>query len=185
MLDDFELKQKVTLYRDFPKKGYHMRDLSGLLDDPKALQLITDTLVHRYLDAGLTRLVALKGRGTMFAAILAYRLNLPLVVIRDLGEEPGEVLFERAPSAGGERTLEMRVGAVQAKDRVLLFDDILSSGATLLAAASLVRRQEGEIYEVATLIDLPDQGGSERLQEIDVSTYALMAFAEPELAHGQ
>lgn len=179
MLDDFELKQKVVLYENFPKKGCHMRDLSGLLDDPKALQLITDTLVHRYMDAHLTHLVVLKGRGTMFAAVLAYRLNLPLVVIRDLGEEPGEVLFERAPSAFGARTLEMRAGRVGPGDRVLLFDDILSSGGTLLAAVSLVRRQGAEIYEVATLIDLPDQGGSERLQEIDVSTYALMAFAEP------
>ena len=58
----------------------------------------------------------------MFAAALAYKLNLPLVLIRDFGEEPGEVIFERAPSALGDRTLEMREGIVQEGDRVRILD---------------------------------------------------------------
>lgn len=176
MLDDFELKQLITSHKDFPKKGYTTRDLTGLLYEPKALQIITDTFAHRYVNSPVTHLVVLKGRGTMFAAVLAYKLNLPLVLVRDFGEEPGEVLFERAPSSGGDRTLEMREGLIKAGDQVLLFDDILSSGGSLIAAAALLRRQGAEIHEVATLIDLPDKGGSARLQEIDISTYALMAF---------
>jgi|AntRauTorcE11897_2_1112592.scaffolds.fasta_scaffold04657_3 adenine phosphoribosyltransferase len=176
MLDDFSIKQLVTAHKDFPKKGYTTRDLSGLLYDPKALQVITDTFAHRYLDSSISHLVVLKGRGTMFAAVLAYKLNLPLVLIRDFGEEPGDVLFERAPSSSGDRTLEMREGLIKEGDQVLLFDDILSSGGSLIAAAALLRRQGAEIQEVATLIDLPDKGGSGRLQEIDISTYSLMAF---------
>lgn len=176
MLDDFSIKQLIAVHKDFPKKGYNTRDLSGLLYDPKALQVITDTFAHRYIDTSLTHLVVLKGRGTMFAAVLAYKLNLPLVLIRDFGEEPGDVLYERAPSSSGDRTLEMREGLIKKGDQVLLFDDILSSGGSLIAAASLLRRQGAEIQEVATLIDLPDKGGSGRLQEIDVSTYSLMAF---------
>lgn len=178
MLDDFPLKQLIQIHKDFPKKGYNTRDLSGLLSDPKALQIITDTFAHRYVDTPVSRIVALKGRGTMFAAVLAYKLNLPLVLIRDFGEEPGKVLYERAPSSSGDRTLEMREGMVNSQDQVLLFDDILSSGGTLIAATTLVRRQQAEVYEVATLIDLPDRGGSDRLQELNVSTYSLMAFEE-------
>ncbi|SFX23856.1 phosphoribosyltransferase family protein [Marinospirillum alkaliphilum] len=176
MLDDFPLKQLIHVHRDFPRKGYNTRDLSRLLSEPRALQTITDTFAHRYVDAPLTHLVALKGRGTMFAAVLAYRLNLPLILIRDLGEEPGEVLHERAPSSSGDRTLEMRQGLLDESSCVLLFDDLLSSGASLIAATTLIRRQQARVHEVATLIDLPDHGGSQRLQAMDVSTYALMAF---------
>jgi adenine phosphoribosyltransferase len=177
MLDDFPLKQLISLHQDFPRKGDRTRDLSGLLAEPRALQTITDTFAHRYVDAPLTHLVALKGRGTMFAAVLAYRLNLPLLLIRELGEEPSPVLHERAAGNTGERTLEMREGLLDAGCCVLLFDDILCTGASLIAASTLIRRQQAKIHEAATLIDLPDQGGSERLQQMDVATYSLLAFA--------
>jgi len=178
MLDDFSIKQRVISHHDFPKKGQTTRDLSGLLYDPRALQVITDTFAHRYLDAPISHLVTLKGLGSLFAAVLAYKLNLPLLVIGELGEEPGDPIFERAPGSTGERTLALRKNGVQEGDQVLLFDDILSSGASLMAAAALVRRQGATLHEVATLIDLPDQGGSSQLQEMDISTYSLMAFED-------
>ena len=176
MLDEFSLKQLVKIHKDFPKKGSYTRDLSRLLNETGALHFITSELAQRYLGSKIDRIVALKGRGTMFAAVLAYRLNLPLALIRDFGEEPGEVLFERAPSTQGDRTLEMRQGMLNEGDRVLLFDDILASGGSLIAAATLIRRQNAEVHEVATLIDLPDKGGSERLLELGISAYSIMAF---------
>lgn len=176
MLDDFSLKQLVKIHKDFPRKGSFTRDLSGLLNETGALHYITSQLTQRYLDSKIDRIVALKGRGTMFAAVLAYRLNLPLILIRDFGEEPGEVLFERAPSTLGDRTLEMRQGMLKEGDKVLLFDDILASGGSLIAAATLIRRQQAEVQEVATLIDLPDRGGSDRLLELGISSYSIMAF---------
>lgn len=176
MLDEFSLKQLIETHKDFPKKGANTRDFSALLNETGALHFITSELAQRYLNTKINRIVALKGRGTMFAAVLAYRLNLPLVLIRDFGEEPGEVLFERAPSTKGDRTLEMRQSMLNEGDKVLLFDDILASGGSLIAAATLIRRQKAEVHEVATLIDLPDKGGSERLLELGIGTYSIMAF---------
>lgn len=176
MLDEFSLKQLIETHKDFPKKGANTRDFSALLNETGALHFITSELAQRYLNTKINRIVALKGRGTMFAAVLAYRLNLPLVLIRDFGEEPGEVLFERAPSTKGDRTLEMRQGMLNEGDQVLLFDDILASGSSLIAATTLIRRQKAEVHEIATLINLPDSGGSERLLELGISSYAIMAF---------
>lgn len=176
MLDEVSLKRLVKIHKDFPKKGAYTRDLSGLLNETGALHYITSNFAQRYLNSDINRIVALKGRGTMFAAVIAYRLNLPLVLVRDFGEEPGEVLFERAPSALGDRTLEMRQGLIEEGDRVLLFDDILASGGSLVAATTLVRRQKAEVHEVATLIDLPDRGGSKRLLELGISAYSIMGF---------
>lgn len=178
MLDVFSLKQLIKTHKDFPKKGAYTRDFSELLNETGALHFITSELAQRYLNANLTRIVALKGRGTMFAAILAYRLNLPLALIRDFGEEPGEVMFERAPSAKGDRTLEMRQGMINENDKVLLFDDIIASGSSLIAATTLIRRQKAEVHEVASLINLPDRGGSERLLELGISTYSVLAFKD-------
>ncbi len=176
MLDEFSLKQLIKTHKDFPKKGAYTRDFSALLNETGALHFITSELAQRYLNTKITRIVALKGRGTMFAAVLAYRLNLPLVLIRDFGEEPGEVLHERAPNKLGDRTLEMRQGMINEGDRVLLFDDILASGSSLVAATTLIRRQKAEVHEVATLIGLPDHGGHERLLELGISAYSVMAF---------
>lgn len=176
MLDKTAVQQLIKTHPDFPKKGSNTRDLTYLLNEPGALHFVTSDLAQRFLDARIDRLVVLKGRGTMFAAALAYKLNLPLVLIRDFGEEPGEVIFERAPSALGDRTLEMRKGIVKEGDRVLLFDDILASGGSLLAAATLIRRQKAEVVSVASLISLPDKGGRDRLLELGIPTYSVLAI---------
>lgn len=178
MLDEFSLKQLIKTHKDFPRKGAYTRDFSALLNEPGALHFITSELAQRYLNTQITRIVALKGRGTMFAAVLAYRLNLPLVLIRDFGEEPGEILSERAPSKLGDRTLEMREGMIKEGDKVLLFDDIIASGSSLIAAVTLIRRQNADVHEVASLISLPDSGGSDRLLELGISSYSIMAFED-------
>lgn len=178
MLDDFTIKQLVTAHPDFPQAGQTLRDLSGLLYDPRALQLATDTFAHRYLDASISHLVTLKGQGSLFAAVLAYKLNLPLIIIKDAAEEPQESFVEAASGAQGSQKLALRKELLKEGDRVLLFDDILASGAHLTAAAALLHRQGVHIHEVATLIDLPDQGGSLLLQEMELATYSLMAFED-------
>lgn len=176
MLDEVSLKRLIKIHKDFPKEGSFTRDLSALLNKPGALHFIISNFAQRYINTKVNRIVALKGQGTMFAAVLAYRLNLPLVLIRDLGEEPGEVLFERTPSTLGDRTLEMRQGLINEGDQVLLFDDILASGGSLVAAVTLIRRQKAEVYCVGSLIDLPDKGGSKRLLELGIPSYSIMAF---------
>lgn len=183
MLDKTQLKQLIQVYPDFPKPGSNTRDLSQLLSTPGALHLITSDFAQRFLDAELDLLVALQGRGALFAAALAYRLNLPLALIHEQGAEPGAVITEEAVSSQdaktlqGTKVLEMRQGQVQAGARVLLFDDVIASGSSLLAAITLIRRQQGEVVGVATLIDLPDKGGSERLLELRIPAYSIMAFA--------
>lgn len=176
MLDEVSIKRLIKTHANFPKEGAFTRDLSALLNEPGALHYIISNFTQRYINTKINRIVALKGRGTILAAALAYRLNLPLALIRDLGEEPGEVLFERIPNSSEDRTLEMRQGLINEGDQVLLFDDILASGSSLLTAATLVRRQKAEVYELATLIDLPDHGGSIRLLEQGIPAYSIMGF---------
>ncbi|MNP72449.1 Adenine phosphoribosyltransferase [compost metagenome] len=62
-------------------------------------------------------------------------------------------------------------------DKVLIFDDLIATGGTLLAATRLVRRLGASVFEAAAIIDLPELGGSERLAEAGISSFCLTAFA--------
>ncbi|SEI78729.1 adenine phosphoribosyltransferase [Allopseudospirillum japonicum] len=178
VFDEFYVKSLVVTHKDFPRRGYHLRDFTPLLADPKAVHMVLDTLAQRYLDTGVTHVAVLPGKGYLVASMLAYQLNVPIILFQDLGEVPGEVMRERAHGAGGDRTLELAKNTFTEASRVLLIDDVLASGGTLLAASALIRRQQGQIHEVATLIDLPDAGGRQRLADADLATFTLLAYSD-------
>ncbi|RUM51796.1 MAG: adenine phosphoribosyltransferase, partial [Marinomonas sp.] len=76
----------------------------------------------------------------------------------------------------GSAELEIQEDAVQEGAQVLLFDDLIATGGTLIAAMSLLKQQGANIKEVAAIIDLPDLGGSAKIQDLDIPVFSLCAF---------
>ena len=116
-------------------------------------------------------------RGFLIGSIIAYELNKPLVLFRKQGKLPAEVLSEPYQTEYGEAFLEAHSDSLCEGDKVLIFDDLIATGGTLLAAARLVRRMGASVFEAAAIIDLPELGGSERLADAGIPTFALTAFA--------
>ncbi|KSR31821.1 adenine phosphoribosyltransferase [Pseudomonas aeruginosa] len=113
----------------------------------------------------------------LFQSAVAYALNKPLVLFRKQGKLPADVLAEGYQTEYGEAFLEVHADSLCEGDSVLIFDDLIATGGTLLAAASLVRRLGARVFEAAAIIDLPELGGSTRLQDAGISTFSLTAFA--------
>ncbi|MEK1943849.1 MAG: adenine phosphoribosyltransferase [Pseudomonas sp.] len=175
--DDFSIKSLIRPVPDFPKPGVIFRDITPLFQSPRALRMVADSFVQRYVEAEFTHIGAMDARGFLIGSIIAYALNKPLVLFRKQGKLPADVLAEGYQTEYGEAFLEVHADSLCEGDSVLIFDDLIATGGTLLAAAALVRRMRATVFEAAAIIDLPELGGSQKLEDAGISTFCLTTFA--------
>lgn len=174
--DEFYVKSVIRSLQDWPEPGVTFRDVTTLFKDPKALRMVSDAFIQRYIDSDITHIACIDARGFLFGSIMAYQLNLPLVLVRKKGKLPGDTIHQEYTLEYGSAAVEMQTDSVGAGDRVLLFDDLIATGGTILAACTLIKRLGAEVIEAAALIDLPDLQGSARIQELGIPVYSLLAY---------
>jgi adenine phosphoribosyltransferase len=177
IFDEFSIKSLIRPVVDFPKPGVIFRDITPLFQSPKALRLVIDSFIQRYIDAEFTHVGAMDARGFLIGSIVAYELNKPLVLFRKQGKLPADVLAEAYQTEYGEALLEVHADSLCDGDSVVMFDDLIATGGTLVAAANLIRRMGAKVHEAAAIIDLPELGGSQRLRDMEIPTFCLTEFA--------
>jgi adenine phosphoribosyltransferase len=175
--DTLKIKRYIRAVADFPKAGVMFRDITPLLESPRAFRLVCDTLVQRYIDTDITHVGAMDARGFLIGSVVAYALNKPLVLFRKAGKLPTTVIGEAYQTEYGQALLEVHSDSLSEGDCLLLLDDLIATGGTLLAAACLSRRLGARIHEAAVIIDLPELGGSRKLEDMGIATFSLSTFA--------
>ena len=160
------LRQHIRTVPDWPAPGVQFRDITPLLQDPKVFRVLIDAFVHRYMDKALRPdvVAGLDARGFILGAVVAYELNVGFVPIRKKGKLPFT-------------TVELHTDAVKAGDRVLLIDDLIATGGTMMAGRRLLEKLGATVTEGAAIVDLPELGGSQRLRESGLPLYTLVDFA--------
>lgn len=152
------------------------RDITPLLRDGNAFRSLIDTFAERYADAHIDAVAGIDARGFIIGAALAYRLGCGFIPVRKAGKLPFETVCESYSLEYGESTVEVHTDAAEAGDHVLVVDDLVATGGTILAAVKLMQRLGAKIVDTAVIIDLPALGGSARLQEAGVSGFALLRY---------
>jgi adenine phosphoribosyltransferase len=133
------IRRHMPVHVDWPRPGLDLPDVTGLVAEPKAFQASIDVLTRRYAGCGVTRVLACESRGYLVGAPLALALGVPFVAVRKQHKLPGETVTARASqSTFVTGHLEMRKGSVGESDIALIVDDVIASGATLLAIVDLV-----------------------------------------------
>jgi adenine phosphoribosyltransferase len=174
--DEYNLKALIRPVVDFPKPGVIFRDITPLFQSPKATRLVMDSFVQRYIEADFSHIGVMDARGFLIGSIVAYELNKPLILFRKQGKLPADVLAEGYSTEYGQAFLEVHADSLCDGDSVVMFDDLIATGGTLIAAANLIRRMGAKIHEAAAIIDLPELGGSKRLQDLQIPTFCLTSF---------
>jgi len=175
--DDSDLKSLIRPVVDFPKPGVVFRDITPLFQSPRAMRTVIDHFVERYVEQNVTHIGAMDARGFLIGAVVAHELNKPLILFRKQGKLPADVISEGYQTEYGEAFLEVHSDSLCEGDSLVLFDDLIATGGTLLAAVSLTRRLGAHVHEAAAIIDLPELGGGQRLTEAGVPVFSLTAFA--------
>jgi adenine phosphoribosyltransferase len=174
--DEFYVKSVIRSLPDWPEPGVMFRDITPIFKDPKALRMVADAFIQRYMDSELTHIACIDARGFLIASIMAYQMQKPLVLVRKKGKLPGETIHQEYQLEYGTSAVEMQVDSVGPGDKVLVFDDLIATGGTILAACTLIKRLGAEVIESAALVDLPDLQGSIRIQETGVPVFTMLAY---------
>jgi len=170
------IKNAVTTIVDYPKPGILFRDVTSVLQDPKAFQACIDLLKSRFADKGFTKVVGTEARGFLFGAPLALELGIGFVPVRKPKKLPREVISESYELEYGTDILEIHKDAISPGDSVLMIDDLLATGGTMIATANLIRRLGGNVEHAGFIISLPDIGGEEKLKAANISSYCVCEF---------
>ena len=170
------IKDSIKTIPDYPKPGILFRDVTSLLEDPKAYAESIKLLADRYRDAGVTKVVGTEARGFLFGAPVALVLGVGFVPVRKPGKLPRETISETYDLEYGTDSLEIHVDAIAPGEKILEIDDLLATGGTIEATAKLIRRLGGEVTDAAFIINLPELGGEKRLNSLNINCYSLVSF---------
>lgn len=173
------LRDHIRTVPDWPAPGVQFRDITPLLQDPKVFRVMTDAFVHRYMDPKLRPdvVAGLDARGFILGAVIAHELNIGFVPIRKKGKLPFTTVEETYELEYGSATVELHTDAVKSGDRVLLIDDLIATGGTMMAGKKLLEKLGATVVEGAAIVDLPELGGSKHLKDNGLPLFTLVDFA--------
>ncbi len=172
------LRARIRTVADWPQPGVRFRDITPLLLDPRAMRVLVDQFVWRYMDGALRPdLVAgIDARGFILGSVLAFELGVGFIPVRKQGKLPFDTVAESYSLEYGSATVEVHTDALRAGQRVLLVDDLIATGGTMLAAYRLLHKLGAQVVEGAAIVDLPDLGGAAALRTQGLPVFSLMAF---------
>ena len=164
------LRENIRTVPDWPAPGVQFRDITPLL---------ADAFVHRYMDAAMRPdvVAGLDARGFILGAVVAYELNVGFVPIRKKGKLPFTTVEETYELEYGSATVELHTDAVKPGARVLLIDDLIATGGTMMAGKKLLEKLGAHVMEGAAIVDLPELGGSQKLRESGLPLFTLVDFS--------
>jgi adenine phosphoribosyltransferase len=174
------LKARVRTVRDWPKPKVNFRDVTTLFGDPDAFRAIVMALAEESRRVRANRIAAVDARGFILGGAVAFETHTPFALVRKKGKLPFKTVSADYALEYGSATIEIHADACAPGDRVLIVDDLIATGGTLLAAAQLFRGLRGKVVGVAAVIDLPELGGSARLRADGLAVHTLCEFSETE-----
>jgi adenine phosphoribosyltransferase len=170
------LKTKIRTIPHYPKPGIMFRDITTALKDPVAFRMMIQTLVERYKDQSVDKIVGIESRGFILGAPLAYGLGVGFVPIRKQGKLPAETVGCDYELEYGVDRVEIHVDALEKGQRIVLVDDLIATGGTAEAGIRLIKKLGAQIIECAFLIDLPELGGAKKIEGLGVCVHSLTQF---------
>lgn len=172
------IKSRIRTIPDHPKKGIMFRDITTLLKDPVGFRLVIDNFTQRYItdDIDFNLIVGIEARGFIIGGALSYTLGKGFVPVRKSGKLPAPVERHEYELEYGTDIVEVHIDAIEKGTKVLLVDDLLATGGTALATASLIEKLGGVISEMAFIVNLPDVGGAKKLTDKGYKIYYQTEF---------
>lgn len=170
------IKQHIRTVPDWPQAGVQFRDITTLLQDPQIFRVLIDIFLARYADAKLDLVAGMDARGFILGSVVAYELNIGFVPIRKKGKLPFTTVSESYELEYGSATVELHTDACKAGDRVLLIDDLIATGGTMMAGKKLLERLGATVVEGAVIVDLPELGGSKLIEDSGLPLFKVCDF---------
>ncbi|MHC1693268.1 MAG: adenine phosphoribosyltransferase [Sphaerochaetaceae bacterium] len=169
-MQKFNLDSVIRKIPDFPKKGILYYDITGILTDAKAFGYCIDTMCDFYTGKNVEAVACVEARGFVFAAPFAYKMGIPLILVRKKGKLPGKTREKHFQLEYGQDVVAIHESDVHTGQRVLIVDDLIATGGTVKAAASLIAEMGASVVGVFGVIGLPFLDFKTQLADYEVKT---------------
>ncbi|MCH1387264.1 MAG: adenine phosphoribosyltransferase [Rhodobacteraceae bacterium] len=170
------VKDYIRTIVDFPHEGIMFRDVTTLFADPRGFRMCIDQMLHPYAGQPIDKVVGLEARGFILGGAIAHQLGTGFVPVRKKGKLPGTTISQDYKLEYGEAIVEIHDDAIEAGERILVVDDLLATGGTAEAGIKLIERLGGDIVGCSFIVDLPELGGREKLQSMNMDVQVLCEF---------
>ena len=150
-----QLDKSIRRVPDFPKPGILFYDITSVLTNPEAFKFVVDQMVEKYKNAKIDAVAGVESRGFVFAAPLAEKLGIPLILIRKKGKLPGETYECSYALEYGTASIEVHKEDIKKGQNILVIDDLIATGGTLAAAKNLIEQGGGEVTDFFGVIGVP------------------------------
>ncbi|RZK40761.1 MAG: adenine phosphoribosyltransferase [Pedobacter sp.] len=171
-----KIKETLRDVPDFPKPGIIFKDITPILKDPKLCEEIAAALASQLEHLRIDVVAGIESRGFLFGLALAQKLNVAFVPIRKAGKLPYKTVQQSYDLEYGSATLEIHEDAFFKGQSVLIHDDLLATGGTVVAASQLVNQLGAEVAGYSFLISLDFLNGRERLNSFSENVFSLATF---------
>ncbi len=155
------LIQSIRTIPNFPIPGILFYDVTTLFKDAECLRLLSDMMYEEYKERGITKVVGIESRGFIMGPVLATRVDAGFITVRKPGKLPAETIQQSYDKEYGTDIIEIHKDALTEDDVVLLHDDLLATGGTMLAAVELVKKFKPKKIYVNFIIELSELKGRE------------------------
>ena len=146
------------------------RDVTTLFADPRGFRMCIDQMLHPYAGQPIDKVVGLEARGFILGGAIAHQLGTGFVPVRKKGKLPGTTISQDYKLEYGEAIVEIHDHAIEAGERILVVDDLLATGGTAEAGIKLIERLGGDIVGCSFIVDLPELGGRQKLQSMNMAS---------------
>ncbi|MDO5670640.1 MAG: adenine phosphoribosyltransferase [Corynebacterium sp.] len=161
------LAAKIRYVQDWPEEGVLFEDLTPVLADADAFQIVVDELAEACVRLDAQMIGGLDARGFLLGSAVAYKLGLGILAIRKKGKLPPPVVTEEYALEYGSAALEVPEDGQNLEGvKVVLVDDVLATGGTLVAARKLIEHCGAEVTGNVVVLEVPELGGRERLADL-------------------
>ncbi|MCH5232885.1 MAG: adenine phosphoribosyltransferase [Muribaculaceae bacterium] len=170
-----DLRNLIRDVYDFPTKGIIFRDLTTMLKNSEALQIMSKELKELYKDKGITKVVGIESRGFIGGSILAYEIGAGFVPARKPGKLPAVTIKKAFAKEYGVDTIELHSDAIDSNDIVVIHDDLLATGGTMFACYELVKSMNPKKIYINFIVELTDLQGRDNLPK-DCEVTSLLKY---------
>lgn len=170
-----EIKKFIRNIPDFPKPGIQFKDITPVFLNPKLVKEIVAEYVKQYTLQKPDAILGIESRGFLLGPSIATAMDIPFILVRKKGKLPAKTISYTYDLEYGSDTIEVHEGAISKGAKVIVHDDLLATGGTALAAASLVEKAGGEVISFSFLVELAFLKGRTKLVDI-APTHTLVTY---------
>lgn len=171
-----QLEAAIRTIPDYPRPGIRFRDITTLLNQPRAFRRAVDELVHPYAGIGVEQVAGIEARGFILGGAIAHQLSAGFVPIRKKGKLPHETVRIAYSLEYGVDEMEMHRDAVKPGQKTILVDDLIATGGTAEGAVKLLGKLGADVIAACFVIDLPELGGRRKIEALGVPVRTLVSY---------